>query len=212
MIITHQGAESIKVQFGDIILAFNPISKESKIKSQSFGSDIVLISLNHPDMNGIENAKRGDREPFVINGPGEYETKGVFVRGFSTKSSYGGTEKINTVYCVTIEEMNLLFLGAINSTEIPPEIVEGVDAVDIVFVPIGGNGVLTASDAYKLALKFEPNLIIPIHYEGLEVNKDSIKTFAKEGGDEKATPIDKLTIKKKDLADKDGEIVVIKAL
>ncbi len=212
MIITHQGGESIKVQFSDTILAFNPISKSSKLKSQSFGSDIVLVTLNHPDMNGIENATRGDRAPFVVRGPGEYEIQGVFIRGFASKSTYGGKESINTIYCVTIEDMNIVYLGAVDTTEVPPEIMESVDNVDIVFVPIGGGGVLSASEAHKLALKFEPELIIPIHYEGIEAEKDALKTFVKEGGDEKASPVEKLTIKKKDIADKDGEVVVLKAI
>ena len=35
MIITYQGVEFFKVQFGDTILAFNPISKESKFKNHT---------------------------------------------------------------------------------------------------------------------------------------------------------------------------------
>jgi len=211
MIITHQGAESIKIQFGDTVLAFNPISKESKIKSQSFGSDVVLISINHPDMNGVENAKRGDREPFVVKGPGEYETKEVFIKGFPVVSHYDGVDWINTIYSVMLEEMSIMFLGAIDTMEIPSEVAESVDSVDVLFVPIGGGGVLSASDAYKLAIKFEPKIIIPIHFEGVACDKDALKTFTREGGDEKYSPVDKLTIKRKDLVDKDGEVVVITA-
>ena len=68
MIITYQGIESFKVQFGDIVLSFNPISKNSEHKSSSFGADIVLISINHPDMNVSEQASRGENKPFVISG------------------------------------------------------------------------------------------------------------------------------------------------
>jgi hypothetical protein len=42
MIITFLGAESFKVSFGDTTLAFNPISKDSTLKSAKFGADIVL--------------------------------------------------------------------------------------------------------------------------------------------------------------------------
>ena len=38
-----------------------------------------------------------------------------------------------------------------------------------------------------------------------------LKTFLKEGGAEKIKEIDKLIIKKKDLADKEGEIIVLHA-
>jgi hypothetical protein len=55
MIITYQGVEFFKVQFGDTTIAFNPISKDSKFKNTRFYSDIALVSLNHQDMNGCEN-------------------------------------------------------------------------------------------------------------------------------------------------------------
>ena len=210
MIITSHGLEAIKVQFGDTILAFNPVSSKSKLKSQTFGSDVALITLNHPDLNGADNAGRGDKQPFVVEGPGEYEVSGVFIKGFPTVSNYGGKELINTVYAATLEGMNLLYLGALDTNQLSSDISESIDSVDIVFVPIGGDGVLSANDAYKLALKFEPSIIIPIHYDGAG-EKDALKTFLKESGDEGLKPVDKLTIKKKDLLGRESDVVVIKA-
>ena len=118
MIITYQGVQSFKVQFGETTLSFDPVSKESKHKAGSFGADIALISVNHEDMNGAGQASRGDKEAFVINGPGEYEVKGVFIKGVASRSNYGNSEKINTIYTVNLEGMNLCFLGALGSTEI----------------------------------------------------------------------------------------------
>ena len=74
MIITYQGVEFFKVQFGDTILAFNPISKESKFKPTRFFADVALISANHSDFNGAENLSYNGKDPLVISGPGEYET------------------------------------------------------------------------------------------------------------------------------------------
>jgi len=208
MIITSHGAESIRIQFGDTIIAFNPISKASKLKSGQFGSDIALVSLRHPDMNGIENAGRGDKQPFVIKGPGEYEVKDVLIKGFPSVSHYGEIERINTIYTVVLEEMNIVYLGAIDTTELSSDIIESIDTVDILFVPIGGAGVLSASESYKLALKFEPSIIIPIHYGDIG-EKDALKTFLKESGDETVKPTDKLTLKKKDVAGKESEVMIL---
>ncbi|MEK7081750.1 MAG: hypothetical protein AAB905_00900 [Patescibacteria group bacterium] len=52
MIISYHGVECVKVQFGDKVLVFNPVSKDSKFGATRFGADIAFISLNHPDMNG----------------------------------------------------------------------------------------------------------------------------------------------------------------
>ena len=79
MIISYQGVQSFKVQFGDTVLAFDPVSKKSEFRAGNFGADIALISLNHSDMNGIDQVNRGDKQAFIINGPGEYEIKGVFI-------------------------------------------------------------------------------------------------------------------------------------
>ncbi len=210
MIITYLGGEFIKVQFGDITLAFNPPSKDSKLKASRFGADVALVSLNHADFNGAENLSHGERQPFLISGPGEYEIKDVAVRGFSTESTYGGEPHINTVYTVNLEGMKLCFLGALSSPDLPAVLKEELDGIDILFVPIGGEGVLVPSAANKLAVMLEPHLVIPIHFEGLG-DKAALKQFLKEAGEEKAEVQDKLTIKKKDLEGKEGEVVVLKA-
>jgi L-ascorbate metabolism protein UlaG (beta-lactamase superfamily) len=208
MIITYQGLESIKIQYGENVVAFNPISKKSKHSSNSFGSDIVLITANHPDLNGVDTATRNDKVPFVISGPGEYEVNGLFVRGFETKTEYDEKERINTIYTLTIDNINIAYLGALNQTDFSPEIKEELGEADVLFVPIGGQGVLEASDAYKVAVKREPKVIIPIHY-GTIGDKDALKNFLKEGGQESTKPVDKLTIKRKDIESLQGEIVVL---
>jgi L-ascorbate metabolism protein UlaG (beta-lactamase superfamily) len=212
MIITFLGGESFKVSFGDTTLAFNPISKDSKLATAKFGADIVLSSLNHPDMNGIDQVSFGDKKAFAITSPGEYEVKGVFIKGFGSESHYDGAKasnekRINIIYSVSLEGMNICYLGALDQTELPKEADEGLDGVDILFVPIGGNGVLDSAKAYKLAVSLEPKLIIPMHYGDIG-GKDALKAFLKEAGENpKATT--KLTLKKKDLEGKDAEVAVL---
>lgn len=208
MIISYQGLESFKISQGDLTLAINPVSKESKEKSVSFGSDITLISLNHPDTNGAAQTARGDKAPFIISGPGEYEVKDVFIKGLLSTSTYGAkgeATKINTIYLVSFEGINICFLGALSDAKLSKETLEAMENIDVLIVPIGGEGVLDPASAYKLAVSLEPSIIIPMHY------KDSaLKQFLKEGGEDKSEPIDKLVIKKKDLDGKDGEIVVLR--
>lgn len=205
MVLTYQGGAFVKVQFGDITLAVNPISKDSKLKSVRFGADIALSSVNHEDMNGFDQVSFGDKQAFAVFGPGEYEIKGVFVKGFKSETSYGGEGRINTVYTVNLENMNLCFLGAHSSKELPSEVVEGVDDVDILFVPVGAEGTLAPADAYKLAVKLEPKLIVPLYFG----DSAALKAFLKEAGEESQKPEDKLTLKKKDLEGKEGDVVVL---
>jgi L-ascorbate metabolism protein UlaG (beta-lactamase superfamily) len=214
MVITYLGGEFVKIQFGDTTLAFNPISKDSKLPTAKFGADIVLVSLNHPDMNGVDQVSFGDKKAFAVTGPGEYEIKGVFIKGLPSESGYdglptgqAGEKRVNTVYIVALEGMNICYLGAIDQSELPKEAEEAIDGVDILFVPIGGSGVLDPAKAYKLAVSIGPKIMIPMHYGDLG-GKDSLKAFLKEAG-ESPKPEARLTLKKKDLEGKEAEVVVL---
>jgi L-ascorbate metabolism protein UlaG (beta-lactamase superfamily) len=208
MIITYDGVESVKISHGDFTIALNPISKESKFKLANFGSDVVLITANHPDLNGADTATRQGKEPFVIKGPGEYEVKGMFVRGFSSKTVYGGEERFNTVYTFELDGIRVAYLGAISDKDLDAKAKEEMGDIDIIFVPIGGDDVLGPEEAYKMASKREAKLIIPIHF-GAVGQKDALERFLKEAEAKDVKPVDKLTIKKKDLIGKEGEVVVL---
>jgi hypothetical protein len=208
MVITHHKIGMFRVSFGDTTLAVNPISKQSKTKTTKFGADIALISLADDDHNGHELVAHGERQPFVVRGPGEYEVQGILIKGYGTVSNYGGVERINTVYLVKIEGMLLLFLGAIGTKDLPSELKEQLDSIDVLFVPIGGEGVLGVDDAHDLAVSIEPKLIIPSHYDGIGT-KDALTSFLKEDAKENGGPVEKLTIKRKDLEGHQGDVVVL---
>jgi len=125
-----------------------------------------------------------------------------------SKSKYGDTERINTIYTVSLENINLCFLGALSDSHISAETKEAIDGVDILFVPIGNEGVLDAVSAHKLAVQFEPKMIIPCHY-GEVGDKNALKNFLKESGEENGKPVDKLTVKRKDLEGLEGEVIVL---
>lgn len=211
MVITHHGGQCFKVTFGDLTLVFDPVSKSGTLPGVRFGADVALVSRNHPDMNGVAEVAYGEKIPFAITGPGEYERAGVTVQGFLTKSEYGLKKgegaATNTMYAVDLEDMNLVFLGALSDPKLPPEAREAIDDIDILFVPVGGDGVLSPKAAHDLAVSLEPRIIIPMHWSGMGEGK-ALEAFLKEEGGT-AEKTEKLTIKKKDAAGKDGAIIVI---
>ncbi len=206
MVITHHGGECIKITFGDVTLAFNPIAKQSKLPSVKFGADIAFVSLNHPDFNGTEQAALGSKQPFLITGPGEYEVGNVTVRGFGMPTMYDQKSRFVTIYQVRLEDMNIVFLGPISSPDIEPKILGELGDIDILFVPIGGGDVLEVPQASKLAVKLEAKLVIPVHYDA-----NALDAFLKEESAEDVKPVDKLTIKKRDVVTMSGDIVVLSA-
>ena len=186
MVITYHGAECFKISQGDLTLVINPQSKLS--------ADITLFTTGR--------GETAEKSGFVIDGPGEYEIKDVFIKGFLSE---GPAKKINTIYLISFEGMNLCFLGALRNPALPTEILEAIEDVDILFVPIGGGEMLDSASAYKLAVSLEPSIIIPMHYTKL-----ALEQFIKEGGEAKVESLDKFVVKKKDLEGKEGEIVVLR--
>lgn len=207
MIITYFGKQFFKIGQGELTIATNPVSKNSKTGINSrFGADIALVTTNHPDFNGLEQLSHGDRVPFSITGPGDYEIKEIFIKGLMSEAALGGKKYINTIYTLTVDNITLAFLGSLSDAELPKESREALESPDILFVPVGGNGVLDPKSAAKLVSSLEPKLIIPMDYDDA-----SLKLFLKEIGEEKAQVVDKLTLKRKDLEGKEGEAIVLTA-
>lgn len=209
MIITYHGGQFVKISQGDTVVAANPFGKGSSYKPIRFGARIGLVSVNHPDYNGVENLSHGEKVPFIVSGPGEYEIGGIAVSGFPTEKPYGKDGLFNTIYTVELEGIRLCMLGAMSSPELKSEQIEGIGEVDIIFVPIGGD-LLSPADAEKIAVTLGAKLVIPLQSTGSTDN--DLKLFLKEAGAEGATPVDKLTLKKKDLDGKEGEVVLLEAL
>ncbi|MBY0376782.1 MBL fold metallo-hydrolase [Patescibacteria group bacterium] len=208
MIITYFGKQFIKISQGEMTIAFNPVSKESKSGiTAKFGADIALITTNHPDYNGIDQVSHGERVPFAVTGPGDYEVKEIFIKGIMSEATLGGKKYINTIYTLTVDGINLAFLGALSDGEISKDAREVIDGPDILFVPVGAKDLIEAKASAKLASSLEPRMIIPMDYDPA-----SLKTFLKEIGEEKADVVDKLTLKRKDLEGKEGEVIVLEAI
>lgn len=206
MIITYLGKQFFKIGQGSLTVAFNPISKDSKFASLAshFGSDIALSTINHPDYNGFDNVSHGENIPFEIKGSGDYEIKDIFIKGIMTETTLSKKKYINTIYSLSIENISLCFLGAIADEKLSATVRGQIESPDILFVPIGNNELLGPIEAYKLAVTLEPKIIIPMDYD-----EKTLKAFLKEAGQEKVAPVEKLTIKAKELIGREGEIVVL---
>lgn len=207
MIISYYGRQHFKLQVGDLTVAINPVSKDGKGKVSKYGSDITLITTNHPDYNGAEQTELGAKTPFVIKGAGEYEVQNIFIKAFSTvtKLTAGKKEQEyqNTSYVFTIDGIRVTFLGALSEI-LKPEHKAVIDETDVLFLPVGEDGfLLNAYDAHKLAVSLEPKLVIPMDY-----TEQSLPVFLKEAGAEKVEPVEKLTIKRKDIDGKLNEVVL----
>lgn len=216
MVITYYGLSCFKIQSGDTVLAVDPFSKESGLTPPRFEAHAVLSTHNHENHNNIEalSSKVEDEGAFKITGPGEYEFKGITVRGIPSfhDAKNGKSKGKNTIYVIEWEGMKLVHLGDYGEKDLRSDVQEALGTPDIMFIPVGGAGgdTIDAEAAAKLLNQVEPRIIIPMHYKisGLKEKLDGVDIFMKEMG-EKAEPEDKFSIKKKDLPTAEQSKIVI---
>ncbi|MBN1585003.1 MBL fold metallo-hydrolase [Candidatus Uhrbacteria bacterium] len=186
---------------------FRPEGKNAPPKGLS--GEILIVSRDHPRHNNV-SAVAG--KPFVIDGPGEYEVKEVMVSGVSTRDeSAEAKDRVdNTMYYVNVADVHLLFLGDLVHP-IDEKQCKDFHEIDILFVPVGGNGVLNAKQAADLVGQLEPRVIIPMHYRtgNFLPECDGVEPFLKAMGSGDIEPISRLKITGKELPQEEMRIVVL---
>lgn len=209
MIITYHDQLHVKLQTGDTVISINPVGKDSGKKATRYGADICLVSSNLPLTSGTDQVTFSGKTPFMIDGPGEYETGGVTVRGVGSAFELDGKQKMNTAYTFTFDGMKVGVLGIVQG-KITPEIRDGLGSCDILFVPVLDGekfSYMNPHDAQAAAVALEAKVVIPIGH-----TDKTLPIFLKEAGAVGVQPIEKLTIKKKEIDTKDGEVVTLMAI
>ncbi|MDP4031216.1 MAG: MBL fold metallo-hydrolase [Candidatus Beckwithbacteria bacterium] len=170
MEISLLGHSSFLLKIKAAKLVTDPFGKAPGFLQVKSEADVVTISHNHHDHDDLSQISG---TPVVIDGPGEYEVKGFSITGLASwHDDQGGKLRgANTVYLIEAEDMKLVHLGdqgtALNESQLA--VLEGVD---ILFVPVGGVFSLDAQAAWKVVQSLSPRLIIPMHYQTKEHNRD----------------------------------------
>lgn len=97
-----------------------------------------------------------DIDGFVIDSPGEYERKNVFVEAPFEQS----------VFKILVEEVTILYPG--KSKKFSDKQIEALDGVDVLFLPAGEEDSMSLKDALDLSATLEPGIIIPMLYSNIE--------------------------------------------
>lgn len=143
-------------------------TKQGRITIDDNLLDLGARSVTKADDIAIFTHEHGEPKvpvKLVIDGPGEYEVSNVSVQGIAT-TAYIDDEgkKSATLYKILVDDIKILIAGHIHP-ELTDQQLETIGTVDILFIPVGGNGyTIDSTGALKLLKKIEPKVIIPTHY------------------------------------------------
>ena len=191
-------------------IVIDPFDEEIGLKVPNFSADILLITHQHHDHNNIKAVKG---TPFLIDGPGEYEVKEVFIKGIPAfHDDKEGKEKgANTIYTIKAEGLIFCHLGDLGQKQLADEQLEKIGNVDILMIPVGGQFTISSQEAQRIVSQIEPKIVIPMHYQlpKLKIKLDDVNKFLKVMGKNSIVPQDKLTIKSGALPKNGTEVVIL---
>jgi L-ascorbate metabolism protein UlaG (beta-lactamase superfamily) len=205
-IISPQGKEE------KIKMVIDPFGEKVGLRVSKLEADILLITHSHDNHS---NLKSVSGTPFLIEGPGEYEIKGVFIRGILAfhDNSQGEERGQNTIYTIETEGIHLCHLGDIGQKELTDSQLQELGEIDILIIPVGGVYTINSKEASTIISQIEPRIVIPMHYQvpKLKLGKklEGVESFLKTMGKKSVEKLPKLLIKKKDLPKEETRIIVL---
>ncbi|MFH1047897.1 MAG: MBL fold metallo-hydrolase [Patescibacteria group bacterium] len=215
MNITWYGYSCFKLEFGNrgnekVSLVTDPFAKEGRNGlPRTLTAEIVTVSHDHERHNSIGEV---GGNPFIIDGPGEYEVKDVMVNGVRAAhdDQNGLVLGPNVLYYITAEDLHIVHLGDLNHPLHESQFAD-IHNTDILFVPIGGKGTLDAQAAAEVIGQFEPRIVIPMHYRSGRWGEDldGLDAFLKAMGVSEPETTGRFKITSRDLPQEETKIVVI---
>lgn len=213
MVISWFGLSSFKISSGPLTVITDPFSKNTGLTAPRGQTDIVIISNSSSELYNNRDSV-GDEKTFIVDSPGEYDVKGLFIHGIAAagdqKSVQNGFDH-TTIYSIRMEDMRLGFLGSLKQKQLTDAQLEDLGEIDILFVPVGGHSVCDAEEAITIVNQIEPRFVVPMHFaqSGLKVSLDKVDQFLKEIGGSKSAAQEKLTLKKSNLLEGENTEAVV---
>jgi L-ascorbate metabolism protein UlaG (beta-lactamase superfamily) len=207
--ITWLGHSCFRIKSKDAVIITDPYDKSVGLGTLNQKGDIVTVSHDHPGHNAVAGVK-GD--PYVVNGPGEFEVRGVFVTGvWSFADEQKGAERgRNCIFLFHLDDLVVCHLGSLGHS-LSTQQIEAIGEVNVLLVPIDENTSLTAARAAEVISQLEPHIVVPMHYAaGKPSGTEMLEKFTKEMGIKEYTPQDKLVARSADF-DEGTRVVVLEA-
>jgi L-ascorbate metabolism protein UlaG (beta-lactamase superfamily) len=175
-------------------------------KSVIKNDDVALFTGPHGGSNGAR---------ITFDSPGEYEVADISIIGIAARAHIDAEGQNATMFKFVVGDQSVLVTGHI-LPELSDKQLEAIGIVDVMFVPVGGNGyTVDPIGALKLIKEVEPKLVIPTHYDDkslkFPVPQQELSVALHELSMEPKETVAKLRIKPGELSDVTQLVVLEKS-
>lgn len=201
MHISWLGGTAIKLQTkyleSDVVVLIDPYKTDQGSSPRSLTADVALLTRGNNEVLTLSG------NPFVLDTPGEIDSKGVLVTGVA-----GHTED-SIMYRIDIEGVSMAHLGLVTEplTAAQLEILSGVD---IIFIPAGNKAAFDTEAALKTVNSIEPRIVIPMAFKSdNDPDANTPDAFIRGLGLQVPSEEKKVIIKKKDLPEEETKVILL---
>lgn len=157
--------------------------------------DAHIITVSHPDpyRQGISGVAPAEGAPMVLDGPGEYEIRGVVIEGVPCTLVPTGDEPPprSTLFVFEADGIKWAHLGGLGAQPAAAHL-DVLASADIIIVPIAMPDTLAAAEAARAIRPLEPSIVIPVGYD--PADDAPLKAFITALAAEADEPVSRFTI------------------
>ena len=174
MEITYLGQSCVRLRGRDTQVLIDP--PEGQLPGLAKASpDLVVRTEGRTDP---ELLRPGEGRSQAIAGAGEFEVRGVTVRGIDAGGGH-------TLMRVEVDDVAVVSVGALDR-QLSEDEVDALGHVDVLLLPVGGGGALAPQAATKVVSAVEPAVVVPVRYRHSASpgsgELEPVDTFAREMG------------------------------
>jgi L-ascorbate metabolism protein UlaG (beta-lactamase superfamily) len=187
------GHSCFRIRSSSGFVVLDPYGKELGRPLGRPTADLVTVSHDHAGHNNVKAIKG---KPFVVDGPGEYEVKGIFVVGVRTAHDgrKGEERGLNTAYCISVDGITVCHLGDLGHRPTQAQ-VEKIGDIDVLMIPVGGSSTVGAALAAEIVSLLDASIVIPMHFRSeARQDLDPVDKFLKEVGAGETEPLEMLRV------------------
>lgn len=193
-----------------ITITLDPYDCRTQTKISKNKSDLILSSCK-TEKDNLMTGSETENSVFVLDQPGEYEIKDIYIKGVECFQEDKKEIKQNTIYKIEAEGIKVCHLGTLSNKELTPAQIEEIGSVDILLAPVGGDPVIDGITASSIVNEIEPKIVIPMYYNipAAPQKLEGVEKFLKAIGETSPEKMEKLLIKAKDLPEENTKVIVL---